>query len=301
MSKQYSEKILSWVLPFLTGEKPVTENIINEAKKDSEKLAVLTTCSLIYRNRDTISVKNTSINIFEKKSNFYFTDFGPTKEKFISLDIEEDLSCLGLDGYTFMSMAGDDFGVIFDSDDKEVLFCKYFTDSRCPWLTFPGDTRKVQFQLTYFSEPDSNGFVKRINGWKQQERGPYVYDGTGLTVSAFDRVPSHIMSKYIAPEMVVEEEALNRLTMTMKDRRLFIMATNLTSQDENHVYEISKEATSPEGIIHIDGNEVGKISLVRSSALEYRAMVDITGMLPDGVGKNHAINMWQIAAIPQTA
>lgn len=303
---KYNNELLSWVLPFLTGEAQLDEQVLASAKKDKSKLAILTTCALIYRDaKNEISPKKISENIFEKKAQFYFTDFSDKIEAYIGSSLDEDLSSIGLNGYTFTKIEGDDFGVIFDADDNPVLYLKFFADTRCPWLSFPNDKRKVQFQVTFFDEPDNNGFVKRLDGWGQKpstngRKSPYTYRDTGLTVSAFDRVPAHILA-LITGTPEVQDEELNKMTLTISDRKIFRDATTAVQTDDEHSYQIVKEAGSESGEVSIDGNVVGTVSLVRVTPVRYKAMVNITSQLPEGIGKNHAINMLQAAVVSADA
>jgi len=297
--KTWSDETLSWVLPFMDGSKQLTEQIVKDAAKDAEKLSLLTACSLIHRDKDEITLKRVSENIFAKKADMYFSDFSDTIEEFTNLAIEsEDLGDLVRRGWMMEKLPGDPYAVIFDDEDNPVAYVMHFTDTRCPWIKFPGDTRKVQFQITYFDGPNEDGFAKRLNGWMQPGKGPYTYKRTGVTMSTLDRIPSYILQKFLNQQDVVVDEELNQIKLGMRDIRDFLKGSNFVSQveGEEHMFEISKDPGSDNGSALMDSVEIGTVTLKRTSPTSARVMVTLTS-LPNGVGKNHAINCLTSAAL----
>ena len=297
--KKWSDENLSWALEFLTGAKELTEDIVkNIVSKDAEKLSLLTACSLIHRDKREISLKRVSENIFAKKADMYFTDFSESEKAFIELEIEgADISSITRSGWYMEKMAGDRFAVIFDDEDEPVCYLLHFTDTRCPWIQFPGDTRKVQFQVTYFDEPNEEGFVKRLHGWSQSGKGPFTFKKTGITMSALDRVPSFVLKNFLQ-EDVVEDDELANVTMQMRDMRLFRNGTNFLARPENedHVFEISKDVGQETGQAILDGNVIGSVVLKRQTPTRGRLIVTLTTPV-EGIGRNHIINMMTSAAL----
>jgi hypothetical protein len=270
----FDQKILKGLLPYVLGKKKLTTEDLKTSEENLRHMRVL---GLVTSSKGNHTVREDFKNMIVTNDSMWY-DFKDEIPHFKKADF--DCSVPNVQGYSIVKISGEDYAsIIRDEDEKTVLYLKYIQDSRHPWISIEGDTRRHILSVVSLEKPTKSGVIFRMGSkgieWTKSNRKTYL---NGIPFESFLQVPEYIRTQILNLNTVEDRRKVEKVEFGPRKRRQFIsggcfMATisgENTFTGNPLTCEIQKNPGSIEGSILVDGVVVGTTYLSTTGILHVK-------------------------------